>query len=96
LDNLKKQKPFFFFFFTPERRKGSNLNISFHPLDKWGREKRLRQKKKQQLEREKGVFFFSLIHFSCDASLLGIYKKQTKEEEAGSSPEKTGLLIQKK
>jgi hypothetical protein len=25
-----------------------------------------------------------------------VYKKQTKEEEAGTSPEKTGLLIQKK
>jgi hypothetical protein len=55
----KETKTLFLLFISPERRKGSNLNISFHPLDKWGREKRLRQKEKQQqLEREKGVFFF--------------------------------------
>jgi hypothetical protein len=54
----KETKTLFLLFISPERRKGSNLNISFHPLDKWGREKRLRQKKKQQLERKKGVFFF--------------------------------------
>jgi hypothetical protein len=55
-----------------------------------------RRKSSSSLRERRGYSFFLDSFQLCDASLLGIYKKQTKEEEAGSSPEKTGLLIQKK
>lgn len=96
LDNLKKQKPFFFFLFLLSVEKDQILiSRSIHLTSGNERRDSDRRKSSSSSRERRGFILVFPWFISAVTQVFWVYKKQTKEEEAGPK-KKLGCWFKKK